>query len=85
MKLLLASVKLLASAINLQCPCPICGVRLSPNGHRMMKCLKCELEQDRDIIAVRNLLRKHLAQIDVPSSSVQGESPPIYEEGGDEG
>jgi len=38
-----------------------------------MKCLSCGLEEDRDVIAVKNLLRKH--QIDVPSSSVQGESP----------
>ncbi len=57
--------------------CPTCGVKLSPNGHRMMRCRKCGMEQDRDIIAVRNLLRKYLAQIDVPSSSVQGESPPM--------
>jgi putative transposase len=38
--------------------CPICGVRLSPNGHRLMRCPKCGLEEDRDVIAVRNLLRK---------------------------
>jgi len=55
--------------------CPTCGGKLSPNGYRLMKCLSCGLEEDRDVIAVKNLLRKH--QIDVPSSSVQGESPPM--------
>ena len=36
--------------------CPICGLRLEPNGHRVMKC-KCGLEMDRDIIACLNLLK----------------------------
>ncbi|MBS7611483.1 transposase [Candidatus Bathyarchaeota archaeon] len=38
--------------------CPICRVKLSPRGYRMMKCSKCGLEEDRDAIAVRNLLQK---------------------------
>ena len=40
--------------------CPICGHRLkkSPNGQRLMKCKKCRLEFDRDVIATYNLYRK---------------------------
>jgi putative transposase len=34
----------------------MCGGRLSPNGHRRLKC-KCGLEEDRDVVAVKNLLR----------------------------
>jgi len=37
--------------------CPICGLRLEPNGHRIMKCKKCGLEMDRDVIACLNLLK----------------------------
>lgn len=59
--------------------CPICGGRLSPNGYRQMKCRKCSLKQDRDIIAVRNLL--HRCQIDVGTSPVHSESPPMIRGG----
>ena len=55
--------------------CPICGEKLSPNGYRQMKCRKCSLEQDRDIIAVKNLFRRY--QMDVGASSVHPESPPM--------
>jgi putative transposase len=51
--------------------CPICRVKLSPNGHRFMRCPKCGLEEDRDIIAVRNLLKLR----DVGASSVHPEGP----------
>jgi putative transposase len=54
--------------------CPMCGGRLSPNGHRRLKC-KCGLEEDRDVVAVKNLLRKY--QMDVGASSVHPESPPM--------
>ena len=59
--------------------CPRCRVKLSPSGYRLMRCPECGLEEDRDIIAVRNLLQKR----DVPASSVHGESPPVG--GKDEG
>jgi transposase len=36
---------------------------------------KCGLKQDRDIIAVRNLL--HRSQINVETSPVHSESPPM--------
>ena len=55
--------------------CPICGGELSPNGCRLMKCPSCGTEQDRDIIAVKNLLRRH--QMDVGASPVHPESPPM--------
>jgi putative transposase len=54
--------------------CPICGGKLSPNGHRQMKC-KCGLEQDRDIIAVKNLLKRY--KMNVGASPVHPESPPM--------
>lgn len=39
--------------------CPICGcgLRLEPNGHRVMKCKNCGFEMDRDVIACLNLLK----------------------------
>ena len=37
--------------------CPICGFRLEPNGHRVMKCNNCGLELNRDVIACLNLLK----------------------------
>jgi putative transposase len=57
--------------------CPVCRVKLtrSSRGYRLMKCRSCGLEEDRDKVAVRNLLLVY--QRDVPSSSVQGESPPM--------
>jgi putative transposase len=55
--------------------CPICGGKLSPNGYRQVKSRKCGLEQDRDIIAVENMLRRY--QIDVGASSVHPENPPM--------
>ena len=34
--------------------CPICGEKLSPNGHRVLKC-SCGFEADRDIIGSLNI------------------------------
>jgi len=54
--------------------CPRCGGRLSPNGrYRVLRCKRCGFEEDRDVIAVLNLLRKY--QMDVGASSVHPESP----------
>jgi putative transposase len=41
--------------------CPLCGgeLDLSSNGHRLMKCQRCGLEEDRDVIAVKNLVKCH--------------------------
>jgi putative transposase len=59
--------------------CPICGGKLSPNGYRRLKCSRCGLEEDRDIIAVKNLLRRY--QMDVGASPVHPESPPMIRGG----
>jgi predicted RNA-binding Zn-ribbon protein involved in translation (DUF1610 family) len=55
--------------------CPTCGGKLSLNGHRRLRCPRCGLEEDRDAVAVRNLLRKY--QTDVGASSVYPEGPPM--------
>jgi putative transposase len=63
------------NAKNTSSLCPTCGDKISPNGYRMMRCLSCELEEDRDVIAVKNLLRRH--QTDVGASPVHPENPPM--------
>jgi transposase len=40
-----------------------------------MRCLSCSQEDDRDIIAVKNLLRRY--QTDVGASTVHPENPPM--------
>lgn len=57
--------------------CPVCGGRLSPNGHRRLKC-RCGFEEDRDVVAVKNLLRRY--QMDVGASPVHPEGPPMTTE-----
>jgi putative transposase len=37
--------------------CPICGGKLAPNGHRLLKCSKCGYKGDRDMTACLNMLR----------------------------
>ncbi|MHA1606111.1 MAG: RNA-guided endonuclease InsQ/TnpB family protein [Candidatus Freyarchaeota archaeon] len=61
--------------------CPICGEKLSPNGHRIMKCKKCGLEADRDVIGACNIRLRGLEKIDV-RSSVPRKSPSMKPEGG---
>jgi putative transposase len=64
--------------LNAKCTsslCPTCGEKLSPNGYRRMRCLSCGLEEDRDVIAVKNLLCRH--QTYVGASTVHPESPPM--------
>ncbi len=34
--------------------CPVCGAKLSPNGHRVLKC-KCGFEADRDVVGSWNI------------------------------
>jgi putative transposase len=63
------------NAKNTSSLCPTCGDKISPNGYRRMRCLSCGLEEDRDVIAVKNLLRRH--QTDVGSSTVHPENPPM--------
>jgi len=62
--------------------CPICGTKLSPNGqYRTMKCKRCGLIADRDIIGAWNIRLRGLKQIDV-RSPVPRESPSMNLEGG---
>jgi putative transposase len=49
--------------------CPVCGDKISPNGYRRMRCLRCGMEEDRDIIAVKNLLQRY--QRDVGASTIR--------------
>jgi putative transposase len=41
--------------------CPVCGGKLNPsqNGRRLVRCQRCELEEDRDVIAVKNLVKRY--------------------------
>jgi len=41
--------------------CPACGSELSQswNGRRLMRCGRCGLEEDRDVVAVKNLTRRY--------------------------
>jgi len=41
--------------------CPVCGGELnpSPNGRRLRICQRCGLEEDRDVIAVKNLKKRY--------------------------
>ena len=48
--------------------CPICGGKLSLNGHRTLKCKKCGLIADRDVIGSWNIRLGGLKQIYVGSS-----------------
>ena len=59
--------------------CPICGRRLSPNGHRVLKCKKCGFKGDRDVIGSWNIRLKALKMWGV---SVPPESPSMNPETG---
>jgi putative transposase len=63
------------NAKNTSSLCPTCGEKLSPNGYRRMRCLGCGMEEDRDIIAVKNLLQRY--QTDVGASTVHPEGLPM--------
>jgi len=53
--------------------CPICGGKLSPNGHRVLKC-ECGFEADRDVVGSWNIRLKALKMWGV---SVPPESQPM--------
>ena len=59
--------------------CPVCGVKLSSNGHRVLKCKKCGFEADRDVVGSWNIRLKALKMWGV---SVPPESPPMKMGGG---
>jgi len=41
--------------------CPLCGNEMDPsrNGRRLMRCRRCGLEEDRDVVAVKNLTHRY--------------------------
>ncbi|MDK2784094.1 MAG: putative transposase, partial [Thermococcaceae archaeon] len=53
--------------------CPICGGKLGPNGHRVLKC-RCGFEADRDVVGSWNIRLKALKMWGV---SVPPESQPM--------
>ncbi|MCD6559412.1 MAG: transposase, partial [Palaeococcus sp.] len=59
--------------------CPVCGEKLSPNGHRVLKCSKCGFEADRDVVGSWNIRSRALKMWGVP---VSPESPPMKTGGG---
>ncbi|MBS7279640.1 MAG: hypothetical protein KIH09_07355 [Candidatus Freyarchaeota archaeon] len=69
-------------------PCPYAqnaGFELKKKpleGNGLTGCPKWGREEDRDIIAVRNLLLKYKVQRDVPASSVPGANASPLNEGG---
>ena len=52
--------------------CPVCGGKLSPNGHRVLKCSKCGFEADRDVVGSWNI---RLGALRMWGVSVPPESP----------
>ena len=50
--------------------CPVCGEELSPNGYRELKCRKCRLAANRDVIGAWNLLKRHVGS-SVPPERLQ--------------
>ncbi len=59
--------------------CPVCGGKLSPNGHRVLKCSNCGFEADRDVVGSWNIRLRALKMWGV---SVPPESPPMSVGGG---
>ncbi|MBP1912839.1 RNA-guided endonuclease InsQ/TnpB family protein [Thermococcus stetteri] len=51
--------------------CPVCGGKLSPNGHRVMKCSNCGFEADRDVVGSWNISLRALKMwgVTVPPES----------------
>ena len=51
--------------------CPVCGGKLSPNGHRVLKCSKCGFEADRDVVGSWNIRLRSLKMwgVTVPPES----------------
>ncbi len=59
--------------------CPVCGGKLSPNGHRVLKCSNCGFEADRDVVGSWNIRLRGLKMWGV---SVPPKSPPMKIGGG---
>jgi len=61
--------------------CPVCGVKLSPNGHRVLRCPRCGYENDRDVVAVLNLVRRYTEDVgSFPEGSLSTPKAPVKPE-----
>jgi len=58
--------------------CPVCGEKLSPNGHRVLKCSNCGFGADRDVVGSFNISVRALKMWGV---SVPPESQPMKPRG----
>ena len=59
------------SAYKTSSLCPICEGKLSSNGYRKLKCRKCGLVADRDVIGAWNLLQRYVGASSVHPESLQ--------------
>jgi len=56
--------------------CPVCNGEMDPsrNGRRLRRCRRCGLEEDRDVVAVKNLARRyyeeHMDNKNLPKTSL---------------
>jgi len=46
--------------------CPICGYKLNPNGQRLLKCNRCGITFDRDVVATLNLFKSGCGEFRSP-------------------
>jgi len=46
--------------------CPICGWKLNPNGQRLLKCERCRITFDRDVVATLNLYKSGCGEFRSP-------------------
>ncbi len=46
--------------------CPRCGCRLNPNGQRLLKCNRCGITFDRDVVATLNLFKSGCGEFRSP-------------------
>ena len=44
--------------------CPRCGSRMISNGYRRLRCQNCDFEEDRDVVAVLNIERRALFEME---------------------
>ncbi|MHA1581208.1 MAG: hypothetical protein ACTSYM_01700 [Candidatus Baldrarchaeia archaeon] len=48
----------------------MCRSRLNPNGQRLLKCKKCNLEFDRDVVATFNMFKSGCGEFRSPERSL---------------
>ena len=50
--------------------CPICGAKLSLNGYRELKCPRCGLVANRDVIGAWNLAQRYVGPPFAPTAQL---------------